>query len=172
MLQISMKTSAQRGFSLVEMIVYIAILSVVVSAVVLTALSLMNTFTYLRATQDVAETGAVALERMTREIRFANSINLGASTFSASPGTLSLSTTDDAGNPDTVGFTLSGGRILVTHAGVTAPLSRSTVTISNLTFTHAIGAHGDAVGIYITAQTTVRGTTISKDFRTFVHLDG
>jgi hypothetical protein len=53
-----------------------------------------------------------------------------------------------------------------------APLSSSRVTISNLVFSRVNGVNTEAVRVELTAQRTTRGTTVSKNFSTFVVLDG
>jgi Tfp pilus assembly protein PilW len=154
------------------MLVYIAILSIVVSAITLTAISMLNTFARLRASQDIAETGVVALERITREIRFANTVNIGASTLGSHPGVLVLSSVDESDNPIVLTFSVLNGRIIITKNGASSPLTRSTVTVSNLEFTYTPGTNSSAVLIECTLERDFKGTTISKDFRTFVVLKG
>ena len=161
-----------QGFSLVELIVYIAILAIVVSALTLTAVSLLRSFAYARASGDVAEAATVALERLTREIRFAHAVQMGTSVLGTHPGTLGLETTDLAGSPATLLASLDSGRMLLTmNSGAPAPLTRESVTVTNLIFTHMSGTEKDAVRIDLTIERSVRDTVISKDFRTFVVLD-
>lgn len=163
---------ASQGFSLVELIVYTAILSIVVSALTITGISLLKAFNYMQASADVAETATVALERITREIRFAYNVDTGASTFLVSPGVLTLETTDESGNPETVTVSLTGGQVFMTqNGGEPVPLTRSSVTITSLVFTHTVGTHTQAVRIEMTAQRAARENTIIKDFRTFAVLD-
>ena len=122
MSQTSMTTSEKctavhktRGFSLVELIMYTAILSIVVSALTVTGVSLLRTFAYMQASADVAETATVSLERLTREIRFAYNVDIGASSLLTDPGVLALETTNDAGDPTTITVTLVNGRIYLTE---------------------------------------------------------
>ncbi len=161
------------GFSLVELIVYTAILSIVVSTLTMTAVSLLGSFAYARASGDIAETAGVALERMTRELRFAHAVNAGASTLGTHPGVLVLQTSDPSGTPTTLTVSMAGGRIMLSTGGSTpSPLTRNAVTVSELVFTHMSGTETQAVRIDLTLERTVRGALISKSFRTFVVLDG
>jgi len=168
-----MKTNINtRGFSLVETIIYIAILSIIVSALVVTAVSLLNTFTRLRAAQDISQASTVTLERLTRELRFANAVDTGASTLGSNPGTLVLHTVDASDTPTTVTTTLSGGRVMMQMgSGALVPLTHANVTISNLTFTHVVGTETEAVRVDLTAERAVKGATSTKQYRTFVVLD-
>jgi type II secretory pathway pseudopilin PulG len=166
------RNEVEAGFSLVELIVYTAIMTIVVSSLTLTGVSLLRTFGYMQASADVAETATVALERITREVRFAYNVDTGASTLLVSPGVLVLGTTDESGNPTTITITLDSGRIWMTQGGgVPSPLTRDSVEITNLVFTHTVGTHTQAVRIDMTAERTTRDLTITKEFRTFVVLD-
>ena len=163
---------ASQGFSLVELILYTAILSIVVSALTMTGVSLLKTFAYMQASADVAETATVALERITREIRFAYNVDTGASSLLTDPGMLVLETTDDSGNLTSVTVTLSGGRMYISEGGgVPSPLTRGSVTVTHLTFTHTVGTNTQAIRIDMTVERAIRDTTIVKEYRTFAVLD-
>ncbi len=168
-----MKTStSQKGFSLVEMMVYIAILSIVFSALVTSANSMVKTFGKLKASEEVAHTGTVVLERLTRELRRASSVDYFTSSLSTDPGILTLNTRDWSGNSTTATITLSGGRIMFTEGGTSSPLSASGVTVTNLMFTHLSNTNTEGVLIEFTAKKTGGNATITKEFRTFTVLDG
>ena len=112
------------------------------------------------------------MERITREIRRAESVNTGASTLSSNPGVLSLTTTDLSDNPTTVTFSLLNGNIVIQQGtGSPSPLSTSNVTISDFKFTHIDGINTEGVFVEITAEKSIRGATTTKQFRTFVVLD-
>lgn len=169
------KTDApkQQGFSLVEMIIYIAILTLLTSVLVTSAVSLLSTFVYMRAGEEIAQSGVISLERITRETRTANAVLTAQSTLDSSPGVLALDTVDVAGNPTTVTFRLTSGRITI-QQGTTAatPLTPGNVTISNLVFHQVDGTNTDAVRTSFTATRNVRGVTVSKEYRAFTVLDG
>jgi hypothetical protein len=56
-------------------------------------------------------------------------------------------------------------------AGESVPLTRGSVEITSLVFTHTVGMHTQAVRIEMTAQRHVKDRVIAKDFRTFAVLD-
>ena len=124
-----------RGVSLVELILYVALASIVLLA--------MGTFTIdvLLGRQKVAvidkqkQTTRVAWARMNREIERATGINTGASTFGSHPGVLSLVMPDAANNPTV--FDVSGGRLRMTQGANPAIfLTPTNITVSNLVFTN------------------------------------
>ena len=166
------QSDTEMGFSLVEMILYIAILSILMSTLTLTATSLLRTFAHMGAMEEVAHAGVVSLERITRELRFANSVDTGASTLDSHPGILVLNTENTAGSDTTMTLSLSGGQLILTEGGGEAiPLTHGSVTVSNLVFTHVVGTETEAVRVEMTTEKVIRTATTSKQFRTFVVLD-
>jgi len=160
------------GFSLVETIMYIAIFSIIVSGLIATAFSILNSFRYLEAYEDIAHSSTFALERMTRELRNASEVDIVESVLGTSPGTLVLKTTDAVGDPTTTTFSLSGGRIIMQEgSSVAVPLTSTHVTVSNLTFTRSDGANTEGVLLDATFERTLSGETVTTPFRTFVVLD-
>jgi type II secretory pathway pseudopilin PulG len=161
------------GFSLVEMIMYIGILSIITTAIVLIATTLLGTFSQLKAYEDITRSSTLTLERISRELRRAESVDIAGSTLHSNPGSLVLHTTTLAGVPSTVTIYVSGGRVMIQENSDTpSPLTSLGVVISTITFTHTIGTNTEGVLIELTAEKITGGTTVVKQFRTFVVLDG
>jgi prepilin-type N-terminal cleavage/methylation domain-containing protein len=167
------KTEAySKGFSLVEMIVYIAILSLITSALTVTASSLLNTFAHLEIYEDMAHSSTVALERISYEIRTARTVNVMSSTLGISPGTLVLDTVDAVGSPTVITFSLVNGKIFIQEgASAPSPLTSNSVTVTNATFTHTVGPNTQGVLIEITLERALHSKVATRSFRTFVVLD-
>lgn len=75
------------------MVIYVAILGMVSIFVVNTILIIIKSFNGFRASSDLNTNGEIAMERMVREIRLADSIGAG-SVFDSHPGHLILNTID------------------------------------------------------------------------------
>jgi len=160
------------GFTLVETLIYIVLLVILVTAMVSVAVSVLRAFAQVSASERLAESAVVSMERMTREIQRAQAVDLIGSTLGSHPGRLSLVTTDTGGSPAAVTFSHAGGRIMYQlNAGATSPLTTADVVVTNLEFTRIQGTQSDAVRIEMTAETDARGVTLSRDYRTFVVLD-
>ena len=82
-----------RGFSLVEMLVYVAILTLTSVVIVDSLVSMISSYRYFRVVSYVESTGVSGMERMTREIRSASSVDTGNSTLLTNPGVLTLVST-------------------------------------------------------------------------------
>ena len=61
-----------KGFTLVEMIIYVAFLGILGVLAINATLVMTNAYVNLRVSRDLNQSGVATLERMTREIRNAN----------------------------------------------------------------------------------------------------
>jgi type II secretory pathway pseudopilin PulG len=102
--QLSVVSCFRRGFTLVEMVVYIGLFSMLSLVAVTSTITIMKSFYSLRITQDVEQSGTTAFERMALEVRNAYDIDTANSTLNSSPGRLTLKTKDSGGNNTTVEF--------------------------------------------------------------------
>ena len=108
----------ERAFSLVEIVVYIALFSILSVVVTRALISSAQTFNRLRIARDVNDSAINVMERLTREIRNAKSVDLSSSNFISSPSNVVLNTTDAAGAPMTVEFFVATSSIHVRENGV------------------------------------------------------
>ena len=92
------------GSSLLETLIYAAILGMVAVFATGSILAMMKSYSSVKLSRDLNFSASVAMERMTNEIRLANDIDDAGSAFAASPGKLKLNTVDGAGNPTTIEF--------------------------------------------------------------------
>ncbi len=110
----------QRGFSLVEVIVYVGLFTLL-SVLAMNALfQTVNAFNNLRISRDINDSSVTVMERLTRDIKSARSIDLANSTFNASPGRLTLETLNASGTPMTVEYFVSDNILFVRENGVLA----------------------------------------------------
>ena len=139
-----------RGFSLVEMLFYVVILSFALLIVTETLIILTRSFGSLRATQRIEQEGGFLLERMVREIRDATSVD-ASSSLGTHPGKLVLISTTALGTPKTVEFYLDAGRVHLKEDGVViGALSSEQTTITNLIFKKITTARSEGVKIEMT----------------------
>jgi len=113
------------GYSLIEVIVYVSILTVISMFVVGSAFSVYKAFGKTRIDRAVSLNGTLAMETMIRETRQAISIDTIGSLFGVDPGTLSLGTKK---------FFLSNGTLKVQEGANPAQDLTSGVTVTNLVF--------------------------------------
>ena len=126
---------SQRGFSLVEMLVYIGILVFMLAIVIEVVLSIGGSDKIIRAHRNIDTSATLALDRIGREARGADSIVVASSVLGSNPGRLVLMTQNGSGTPRTVEFYVSGGQLILRENGVdTGALTASDATVSNLVF--------------------------------------
>jgi prepilin-type N-terminal cleavage/methylation domain-containing protein len=97
----NLASTSKQGFSLVEMIVYISVLTIVALASVSSLLMLSDLFTKYRAEQIMFRSASSALELMVRDIKEADSVTSfsnqidGSLTLSGPQGTVTYATSSD-----------------------------------------------------------------------------
>jgi len=161
-----------RGFTLIEMIVYISILSVFTFVIVNTLISFSSTYREVRIDRAMDNTAVTSLERMTRDIRKATSVTLGQSTLGTHPGVLTLFTIDTV-NSTTTRFYVDNGVLKIDVNGVySGPLSLVQTPITNLVFARLISTTSEAVKIDMTVEYPFGSTTKTKNYHTTVILKG
>jgi len=159
-----------KGYSLVEMIIYVAILSVISFLVINTTLSFTRGYRDIVALRIVDHSGIDVMERITRDIRLSTQIDDTNSIFNTNPGVLSLIYT--TGGVSTVTkFYLEGGIVKLDINGVYfGPLTLSSATVSSLVFTKLSGGISNAVKIDMTVSGTVGTVTKTKTYHSTVIL--
>lgn len=142
------------GFTLIEMIIYIAFFAILSVVAVNGTIVVMKSFYELRLTQSVNSSATVALERMSREIRNAYDIDLTQSTFGTSPGRLTLKTKDSLGANTTMEFYVDGSNQLnLREGGVDkGQLVTKTVSLTNLVFRSITTTNSKAIKIEMTLK--------------------
>src|SRR3989344_9452030 len=154
--------STRRGFTLVEMVIYIAFLAVLSVLATEATMVVMKSFYTLRLTNNINQSATVALERMSREIRNGHDIDAVESTLGSSPGRLTLKTKDSSGSNTTVEFYVSGNQIMIKEGGVDKDsLMTKNATVTNLIFRQITTANSKAIKIEMTPH-DARGV-IQKD---------
>lgn len=154
-----------KGFSLVETLLYTAVLSLVLLVVAETTIAVIRSTRTLRVAWRIERDAGFALERMVREIRDAESVNLGQSVLGAHPGALALNTTNTSGEARAVLFSLTNGALYLTEDGVVVgPLSSEEVTVSNLIFRHILTGHSEGVKIELALSSGSGGALRTENF--------
>lgn len=141
--------SARRGFTMVEMVIYIAFFAMLSVLSVNATILVMKSFYTLRITQNISQSATTAMERMSREIRNAYDVDTLNSTLApTSPGRLTLLTKDASGNPSSVEFYVTGSQLNMKVGGIDkGSLMTKSVTLTNLVFYSISTTNSKAVKI-------------------------
>jgi hypothetical protein len=153
------------GLSSVEAIFYVVILTAVILGVTGTLLAISKSYRQFRSSTDINNSAAIALDRVVRETRNADSVDLANSVLGVNPGRLTLNGTDAVGNPRTVQFYLTAGVLNLKENGVYAgPLNASNTPIANLVFRLLDSGRSKAVKIEMTIAASSTGFSRSDKF--------
>ena len=159
----------QRGFTLVEIIIVIVILSIVSAITIKFLVDSLRIYTMTVDQKTLFDEGKLALERMCRDLRDANSITTPSSGGSSSSGTL-LSFTrthataqDSAG--DTIQFILSSGTLQ--RKASTRPTVDLASYVTDITVTRGTSPNNE-ITISLTLSRTISGVTLSVPLGTKV----
>lgn len=144
------KTRKQRGFTLIEMLLYVAVAGIVLTSLVGFGWNMIGIGAKNGTHHDAVSNARLASEKLTFFIREATDIDTANSNFGVNlasvPG--SKVTLRGAAPNDPTVFDISSGTLRVTQ-GVSAPvaLTSSNISVSSLVFTNASSADGKAKNI-------------------------
>jgi hypothetical protein len=138
----------ENGYAVLELLFYISFFALLSLVVINAMVTMAKSF---RETEIQSEflRGSAIMERISREVRQANSIN----TISGS--SLKLNSTEEDGDPKTVEFSLSGSNVLLLENNIlTGNLNTPNLNVSTLSFTEITTTAGKAVKIILSIQST------------------
>ena len=156
---------AFRGFSLVEVLLYAGLFSLLLVSMVGMIIGMSRAYSYLSFSKRIQTSAITAVDRMVRDIRSAESVNQSQSAFGVSPGVLTINTTAMASSSQTIQFFVSSGVLRVKSGGVdVGPLTLPGVTVSNLIFRHMNSGISEAVKIELTLTVGTGPTMRTANF--------
>ncbi len=159
---------SKRGFTLIEALIYIAILSAVFVMFVNALLAINKSFAVIRTIMTQNAAAVSSMERMTREIRGSVSVD-AASVLGANPGTLILNQADGS----KITFLLINQSLHLELGGVDqGALLPASVTIPRLVFYKLDSGVSTAVKIEMQIQDKESGVTRAGSYYDTVILRG
>lgn len=157
-----------RGISLIEAIIYTAIILFLMVVVVNTSFVVLSSANKTHLKRIILGEAGIAVERMVREIRLADAVNVSQSVLGVNPGVLQLSTivSSEDTTPTTREFYLSGNMLMMKEgAGTALPLTRD-ASVTNLVFYHIVAQSttSQAVSFELTAEKSFKDRVESHTF--------
>ena len=157
-----MSDVSQKGFTLIEMIVYIAIVGVIGGILISFLADSFKSYNKVQAMQQVFNNTDGSLRIITDEIKYAKSLYTPTSVFDNDSGQLSLETALNAPvgeNTAFVDYYLDNGRIYEKRDGTsTEPLTSERVFISALRFSSVAVSGKNSVSVKITGRINTAST--------------
>lgn len=144
-------------------------------ALVQVIISVNKAYGAIKSNQALEMSASDSLNKMSRDIRNATSILVGASTtFGVSPGKLALSSKDGSGVVHTVEYYVDANKMLqVREDGISVgKLTSSSTPISNLVFSQITTGNSSAIKIDLSLQVLKDKATTTESFHSTYILRG
>lgn len=127
----------RKGFTLVEMIIYLGFFAVLITLAIESTLIMMKAFYSLRLSRDINQSITVSMERMSRELRNAHGVATSSSqsTFNTHPGRLTVLTKTSSGTDTTLEFYVDGANQLRYKEG---GIEKGTLMTKNTVLTNLV----------------------------------
>lgn len=170
------------GMTLIEIIIYMAMMVVLLGAIVQTVLLLTTHYRAVRNTRDIEDSAIAVIDRLVRTARSADDIVmdsvLGSSTPSGTdPSTISLISNDlSTGLSTTTMFTVdqTTKRVLLYENGVyLGPITKESVSVIGFKVSHIVSSNSKALRVELSLLSDqATPAVISKNFYNTVVLRG
>lgn len=140
----------EEGFSLVEVILYMAVLAVVVTILIGSLTVMAEVQEKIAAGKAVDRSAVVALDRLLRETRLSDSIDMGNSFFNEDESVLVLNREEESGNVSIVFYVSADGHLHVEKGGVDERLTHKNTNIKEFRLIEVDSGEMDAVRVRVT----------------------
>ena len=162
---INYKCITSRGFSLLEVLIYVSSLVLILAIVSNTFLLMSKSYLDIKVSQDINNSAVNIIERMSREIRWSNEVDSVNSVFNSNLGILVLNTIDDFGVSVEKKFYIENG-ILKIKEGFEEPkvLNTENVKVNKMFLVLADSGISKIIKIEIEIEGTVKNNTKIKTF--------
>jgi len=165
------KREYKKGTSLLETVVYITLLSILTIVTISGLLILNNSLQGIVLARIIDDAAQEVMEKIIREIRFADQVDTIQSTLGVSPSTLVLDSTTVGGTPVEIEFSISSGTLELKRDGVlVGPLTSGQVSIDELIFDHIVTPESEAVKVSLVLKGSRPNIQIEETFNTTVIL--
>lgn len=164
----------RKGFTLIEVLLYIAIVTIIMSAFILFAWNAIILGAKNNTQQELYAQGRIVSERILSEIRNANDINTGTSNFDVdlvNNSSYQLSLNADTPNNPTI-FSVSSGILMIKLGAATAvPLHSDTIHVTSLIFSNYSSGDGKTKNIKYILTFTPSSSSASQAYKGTVTLE-
>lgn len=167
-------TNTQKGFTLLEFVLYIGLLAIIVTAAVMFTLQFVIAQSKAQVYAQAARNAEFAMERIRIEVEEADAVNAGTTVYVSNPGTLSLANAVSGNNPTV--FTVTNGQLTVQQgAGAAIALTEPGVNVTEFTITNlAPNVRSQYLRIHMKVQAQTTGgyndIEASADLDTTMHI--
>ena len=161
------------GFSIVEIIVYLAIFTSISILVINSFIIILSSFNTTNTNRKLLESGSIIMERVSREIRQAKSIDIANSSLNTSPGVLQLNSVNSEGDTKIIKLIVEGQNFnLYQNGDLTGNLLSQNISMDSLIFGRIATTNGEAVKIEMALQFSDGSNPKTENFYNTIILRG
>lgn len=165
----------KKGFSIMEIIIYLAILGVISILVTDNIISLFKNYNIVRANQEIEYNAISILDKLTRDTHDAKNVVVDQSSFSVPLGaiTLNIASSTNPAVDNKIKFYLEDGRVKYDRDAVYfGNLSTDNINVSNFKIYYINGTTTEAIRVELNIESKphLNSSTISKNFYTTIQL--
>jgi len=167
------KMTRRGGSTLFEMVIYSTLLIILTFATVSGLVTLNNSLQGIVLGRIIDDASQEVMEKIIREVRFADRVDTTKSILSINPSVLVLDSTTVSGTPVEVEFSITGGTLELKRDDIlVGPLTPERVSISELLFDHIITPESEAVKVSLVLEGSRGQVYVEETFSTTVILRG
>ncbi|HEX4799200.1 MAG TPA: type II secretion system protein [Candidatus Paceibacterota bacterium] len=158
----------QRGFTLIEMLVYIAVFVLISSALVVTFLSFNTTFVRNQTERALTQEARVALDTVIAAVKHADTVDGAQSLLNVSPGILEL----ESGATTTRFYISSGALVYAINGTEIGPLTSNAIVVESVVFQRYVGTTTDMIRMALTLHAESKVASSTRTFYTSAIMRG
>lgn len=164
------KFNTRKGFTLVEMLIYIACFVLLIGAIVSSLLLFSSSYRNIKAIRELERGAVSSINQIVRDSRNAIRIDGANTSYNNANGSLQIVLPDNS----TERFYLSNGVVMLDQNGVSVgALTSNKISVTSLVFRPITASNSDGVKIEMTVRaTSTNDFSITKNFYNTVVLRG
>lgn len=129
------KNNKNLGFSFVETIIYIGLMTVILFTLISLIESASTTYLILKSSRSIERSAINIIDNLNNQVRISSKIDIPNTAFDNASGSIALITYDDVGNSTTTKIHLLNSQVVMSQNGVVlGPLSLSDVRVTEMIF--------------------------------------
>ncbi len=159
----------QKGFSIMEIIIYLALLIIVSVLIIQSIISLFKNYNIVKTNQDLESTAINILDKINRDVKNTQDISIDKSVFLNPHGTLFLVNSSSS----TIKFVLENENLsYYTNDNFVANLSNKNIIVNNfkLYLIQSTTTKAIRVDLGLNAKTSTHDEIVNKNFHTTIQL--
>lgn len=162
--------SKQKGFTLLELLLYVSGLLILGTVIIMLIVQFYSLYKEIVAAPRADRTALLIIDRITKEIRSADQINISESQFNTTSGVLDISTIENSTTTDKKFFIQNGVAFYQKNNESPEELSSDDFVVSNFNFNYVQTSVSEAIKFNLELQYQAQNATRTKSYTGFAIL--